>query len=312
MLKYTVRRLLTMIFPLICVSFITFSMMHLVPGDPALIVAGHKYGDQVGVETLELVREELGLNKHLLIQYSAWLKNLLKGDLGYSYTTDLPVWDEILNRLQATIELAFAAMLIALLISIPLGIYAALKHNAIADNVSMLIAISGASMPNFWLGIILISFFSIKLGWLPVYGRQGLASILLPAITLGTSAAGVLTRLVRSSMLEIMNQDYIKTAYSKGLNEGIIISKHALKNAFIPVLTIIGLQFGALLEGAVVVEVIFSWPGMGRLLIDAIFARNIPVIQGCILFITIIYLFINLLVDILYAWLNPKINYEVN
>ncbi|MEW6622889.1 MAG: nickel ABC transporter permease [Bacillota bacterium] len=310
MLKYIVRRVILMLFILLCVSIVTFSMMHLVPGDPAKIIAEQRYGEGVTSETVEWVRKDLGMDGAIAVQYFAWLTGVMQGDLGYSYSTDRPVWKEISSRFPATLELALAAMLVSLLISIPIGIYSAMKKYSIMDNISMFAAMLGVSMPNFWLGLLLILFFSVHLGWFPVYGRQDVTSLVLPAVTLGTGTAAVTARLVRSSMLEVLKQDYIRTAYSKGLKEIIIIYKHALKNAFIPVVTVIGLQFGALLEGAVVVEVIFAWPGIGRLLVDAIFARNFPVIQGCVLIITIFYVMINLLIDILYVWLDPRIRYD--
>jgi peptide/nickel transport system permease protein len=220
------------------------------------------------------------------------------------------VLDEILTRLPATVELAIAGMLVSLIIAIPVGIISATKQYSIVDNVSMLGALLGVSMPNFWLGLLLILLFSLHLGWLPVFGRGGIEHLILPAITLGTGMAAITTRLVRSSMLEVLRQDYIRTARAKGLNEKTVIGKHALKNALIPVVTVVGLQFGFLLEGAVIVEVIFAWPGMGRLLVDSIFARDFHVIQGCVLFIAVMFVLFNLLVDISYAYIDPRIRYE--
>jgi peptide/nickel transport system permease protein len=292
------------------VSVITFSMMYLVPGDPAEMIAVARYGkESVTAETIEHVRAKLGLDQPVPVQYFHWLSNVLQGELGYSFRTDQPVLDEILTRLPATIQLALAGMLVALIIAIPVGVISATRQYSAVDNISMFGAFLGASMPSFWLGLLLILFFSVHLGWLPVFGRGGIEHLTLPAITLGIGMAAINTRLTRSSMLEVLNQDYIRTARAKGLSENVVIYKHALKNALIPVITIIGLQFGHLLEGAVIVEVIFAWPGMGRLMVDSIFARDLPVIQGCVLFISVIFVLTNLLVDIFYAYLDPKIHY---
>ena len=201
-------------------------------------------------------------------------------------------------------------MLVTLIIAIPVGIISATKQHSTVDNISMFGALLGVSMPNFWLGLLLIMFFSVHLGWLPVFGRGGIEHLILPALTLGTGMAAITTRLVRSSMLEVLGQDYIRTARAKGLKEKVVIYNHALKNALIPVVTIVGLQFAFLLEGAVIVEVIFAWPGIGRLLVNSIFARDLPVIQGCILFIAAMFVLVNLLVDISYSYLDPKIHYE--
>lgn len=310
MLIYIIRRLGLMIFILLGVSVITFSMMHLVPGDPAEVIAMERYGEEITAETIEFVRAEFGLDQPVYLQYFNWLTNVLQGDLGYSFRTDRPVLDEILARLPATLQLALAGMLIALVIAIPVGIISATRQYSAVDNISMFGALLGVSMPNFWLGLLLIMFFSVHLGWLPVFGRGGIEHLILPAITLGTGMAAITTRLIRSSMLEVLGQDYIRTARAKGLKEKVVIYKHALKNAMIPVVTIVGLQFAFLLEGAVIVEVIFAWPGIGRLLVDSIFARDFMLIQGCILFIAAMFVLVNLLVDVSYAYLDPKIRYE--
>lgn len=311
MLTYIVRRIGLMIFIMLGVSIITFSMMHFVPGDPAEVIAIERYGEEVTADTIAHVRTELGLDQPVYIQYLRWLSNVLQGDLGYSFRTDRPVLDEILARLPATIQLALAGMLVSLLISIPVGIISATRQYSAVDNVSMFGALLGVSMPNFWLGLLLILFFSVYLGWLPVFGRGGIEHLILPAITLGTGMAAITSRLIRSSMLEVLSQDYIRTARAKGLKERVVVYKHALKNALIPVATVVGLQFGSLLEGAVIVEVIFAWPGIGRLLVDSIFARDFMVIQGCLLFIAAMFVFFNLLVDVSYAYLDPRIRYEV-
>lgn len=300
-----------MFFILLCVSMITFSLMHFVPGDPAEIIAERKYGENVTTETVELVKKEMGLDRPIFVQYFRWVAGLFQGDFGNSFRSGRPVWNEIMVRLPATAELALAAMLISLIIAIPVGILSAVKQYSMMDSIGMVGAMLGVSMPNFWLGLLLILVFSVHFGWLPVFGRGEITHLILPALTLGTGIAAVTTRLTRSSLLEILKQDYIRTARSKGLVERAVINRHALKNALIPVVTVVGLQFGALLEGAVVVEVIFAWPGLGRLLVDSIFARDFPVIQGCVFFIAVMYVIVNLLVDISYAWLDPRIRYEV-
>lgn len=310
-MTYVLRRLGLMVFIMLGVSVITFSMMHLVPGDPAEVIAMERYGEEITAETIEHVRRELGLDQPIYVQYSRWLSNVLHGDLGYSHRTDRPVLDEILTRLPATIQLALAGMLVSLIIAIPIGTISATRQYSAADNISMFGALLGVSMPNFWLGLLLIMFFSVHLGWLPVFGRGSIEHLILPAVTLGTGMAAITTRLIRSSILEVLGQDYIRTARAKGLKEKVVIYKHTLKNAMIPVVTIVGLQFASLLEGAVIVEVIFAWPGIGRLLVDSIFARDFMLIQGCILFIAAMFVLVNLLVDISYAYLDPKIRYEV-
>lgn len=310
MLKYILKRIFYMICVLLGVTILTFSLLHLVPGDPAEMIAIERYGEEVTADVIEHVRIELGLDKPLHIQYLKWLGNVLQGDLGYSSRTDRPVFDEIKMRFPATLELAIAGMFVSLIISIPIGIISAIKQYSAIDNASMFIALIGVSMPNFWLGLLLILFFSVHLGALPVFGRGGIEHLILPAITLGTGMAAITTRLIRSSMLEVLTQDYIRTARAKGLSEKIVIGKHALKNALIPVITIIGLQFATLLDGVVIIEVIFAWPGIGRLLVDSVFARDIPVIQAGVLFSAILITAANLLVDISYAYLDPKIRYE--
>jgi len=310
MLTYIVRRVGLMIFILLGVSIITFSMMYIVPGDPAEIIAIEQHGVEVTWETIEHVRTKYGLDQPVYVQYFNWLINVLQGDFGYSYRTDRPVLNEILARLPATMQLAIAGTLLSLTIAIPIGIISATKQYSVIDNLSMTGALIGVSMPNFWLGLLLILFFSLYLDWLPVFGRGGIEHLILPAITLGTGMAAITTRLTRSSMLEVIRQDYITTAKAKGLSEKIIIWNHALKNALIPVVTVIGLQFGGLLEGAVIVETIFAWPGVGRLLVDSIFARDFVMIQGCVFFMAVIYVLVNLMVDISYAYLDPRIRYE--
>lgn len=292
-------------------TLITFTIMRLTPGDPAEMIAMGRYGlYNVPKETIERIRIEECLNAPIYVQYGRWLTHVLYGDLGRSLITGEPVLSIILKKFPITLELAIASMIISILIAIPVGIISATRQYSLVDQISMAGALVGVSMPNFWLGTILMLVFSLYMNWLPVCGYGGIEHLVLPAITLGTGITAILTRLTRSSMLEVLEQDYIRTARAKGLSENIVILKHALKNAFIPVVTMAGLQFGRLLEGAVIVETIFAWPGIGKTLVDAIFARDFAMIQGCVLFIAVIFSLVNLAVDVSYAYLDPRIRYE--
>lgn len=296
---------------LLGVSIITFSMVHLTPGDPAkLILREQLGGEEPPRQAVEELREEMGLNAPFHVQYGKWLIKVLHGDLGNSFVTGRPVLKEILSRFPATLELAVASMIISLLIAIPVGIISAVKQNSIIDNVGMVGALLGVSIPNFWLALLLMLFFSLNLGLFPVAGYGGVKYLVLPAITLGTGMAAIITRLTRSSMLEIIAQDYMQAAKAKGLPAQTVITRHAFKNALVPVVTYVGLQLGWALEGAVIVETIFARPGIGRLLYNSVFARDFPAIQGCVLFFALIFVLVNLLVDISYAYLNPRIRYE--
>ena len=312
MLIYIIKRLILLIPILFLVTLISFSLLFIIPGDPAeTILTGP--GGGADPKAVEEFRIKMGLDKPIYIQYFTWLNDILHGNLGYSYLSKQPVLDQILSSFHATLKLAIVSMIISLMISIPIGIISAIKQYSAIDNVSMVGALLGVSMPNFWQGLLLILLFAVTLGWLPVagYGDHGdLEHIILPAITLGTSSAAITTRLMRSTMLETINQDYIQAARAKGLSERVVIGKHALKNALIPVVTMIGLNFGYLLDGSVVVETIFAWPGIGLLMVESIYLRDYPMIQGCILFVAVIFIFVNLMVDILYTYLDPRIRYE--
>jgi len=293
------------------VTMMTFLIMNLTPGDPAEMIAMARYGvDDLTREDIELVRVQEGLDAPVYIQYLRWLNHVLHGDLGCSLTNGDPVLPEILIRFQATIKLAVASMIIALIIAVPVGIISATRQYSMVDNASMMGAMLGVSMPNFWLGLLLMLLFSLYLGWFPVCGYGSFEYIVLPALTLGTGMAAITARMMRANMLEVLGQDYIRTARAKGLGEKIVISKHALKNALIPIVTIIGMQFGRVLEGAVIVETIFAWPGIGKLLVDSIYARDFAMIQGGVLFVAAIFVIVNLVVDISYTYLDPRIRYE--
>lgn len=310
MLKYILKRLLLVFVVVLGVTVVTFSAMQSAPGDPAEMIAVARYGEDLTQEEIEWVRVTEGLDAPVYIQYLRWLGHVLRLDLGKSLITYEDVLEEILTRFPATLVLATSSLILSLLIAVPTGIISAVRRNTIVDNACMTGALLGVSMPNFWLGLLLIWLFALSLGLLPSFGYGGIKHLILPTITLGTSMAAITTRLTRSSMLDVLNQDYIVTAKAKGLDERTILLKHALKNAMLPVITFVGLQLGFLLGGAVIVETIFAWPGIGRLLVDSIYARDFALVQGCVLFIAVIFALANLAVDILYAYLDPRIRYE--
>lgn len=288
------------------VATLVFFLIHMIPGDPVEVMLG----ETAMPSAKEELRKALGLDKALAEQYLIFLKNALIGDLGRSLHTNKPVLSAVIERYPATLELTITALIISILISIPAGIISAVKKNSFIDRLSMLFALFGVSIPNFWLGPLLIMLFSVQLGLLPVTGRESIYHLILPALTLGMGMAAILSRMTRASMLEVLNKEYITAAKAKGLSNFIVIVKHGLRNALIPIVTVIGLQFGALLAGAVITETIFSWPGIGRLMIQAINTRDYPLVQGCILIIALSYVLINLLTDILYAYIDPRIRYE--
>ena len=310
MLKYILKRLLLVFVVVLGVTVVTFSAMQSAPGDPAEMIAVARYGEDLTQEEIEWVRVTEGLDAPVYIQYLGWLGHILRLDLGKSLITYEDVLEEILTRFPATLVLTISSLILSLLIALPTGIISAVRKNTIVDNACMTGALLGVSMPNFWLGLLLIWLFALSLGLLPSFGYGSIKHLILPTITLGTSMAAITTRLTRSSMLDVLNQDYIVTAKAKGLDEKTILLRHALKNAMLPVITFVGLQLGFLLGGAVIVETIFAWPGIGRLLVDSIYARDFALIQGCVLFIAVIFALANLAVDILYAYLDPRIRYE--
>lgn len=306
MLGYIIRRLLLLIPTLFAVFTVVFLSTHLAPGCPALLLAG----DDASPEAIQAIEQELGLDQPLHVQYLRFLGRTLQGDLGRSLRTGRTVVAEIMFRYQATLELAGLSLLLATIVGVFAGIISAVKQNSVYDSICMVGSLFGIAAPVFWLGLMLMLVFSVYLGWLPTVGRGTFSQIILPAITLGAASTAVIARMTRSSMLEVMQQDYIRTARAKGLKERVVISKHALKNALIPVVTVIGLRFGALLGGAVLTETIFAWPGVGRLLVDAIFWRDFPLVQGGVLLIATTFIVINLVVDILYSFLDPRIQYK--
>ncbi|ABR49058.1 Nickel-transporting ATPase [Alkaliphilus metalliredigens QYMF] len=302
--KYILRRLLYLIPVILGVSLIVFTMMYFTPGDPARIMLGESAPD----EEVARMRESLGLDDPYVVQFGRYVKNaVVHQDIGRSYRTGRPVAEEVLTRFPATLKLAAAGVFVAVVIGIPIGIISATKQYSLFDNVAMIFALMGVSMPNFWQGMMGILIFSVYLGWFPSSGFSTFRHLILPATTIGTSSAAIITRMTRSSMLEVVRQDYIRTARAKGQAESVVINQHALKNALIPIITVIGLQFGYLLGGAVLTESIFSIPGVGKLMVDSILTRDFPVVQGGVLFIAVTFSMVNLVVDILYAYVDPRI-----
>ncbi|HEY8711556.1 MAG TPA: nickel ABC transporter permease [Thermoanaerobaculia bacterium] len=307
MTQYIIRRLLQMIPITLGILTLVFSLIHLIPGDPAAAVAG----EGARPEDIAQVRKELGLDQPLWKQYVTYLGNVAHGDLGRSFRTNEKVSKEILARYPATIELAFGAMIVALLVAFPLGIISAIYRNSWIDNVARFFALVGVSMPSFWFGPLLIIAFAINHTWFPVSGREeGLRSIVLPSVTMGLALAAILTRMIRVSLAEELNQLYVTTAIAKGVTRAKAIFRHALKNALIPVITVLALQFGSLLTGAIITEQIFSWPGLGRLLIQSINARDYPQVQASILVIAVTYIMVNFVSDLLYGVVDPRIKLE--
>jgi peptide/nickel transport system permease protein len=303
MADFFITRLLSAALVVLGVVLIVFFLIHMIPGDPVDAILG----ESARLADREALRRELGLDQPLLVQLMEYLSRLLQSDLGNSLQSKQPVASLLAERIPATLQLALAAMACALLIALPLGILAAVKRGQSWDWGAMGFSSLGVSIPNFWLGPILILCFSLWLGWTPVSGRDSLSSLILPAITLGTGFAAILARMIRSSLLEVLGEDYVRTARAKGLDESHVIWRHALRNAWLPVVTLIGLQLGALLGGAVVTEVVFDWPGIGSLMIDAIHKRDYPVVQGCVLFVSLCYVLINTLTDLVYGLIDPRI-----
>lgn len=303
MIAYFFRLLGSVVFVSWIVGTLVFFLIHLVPGDPVAVMLG----DWASPADEQALREQLGLHQPILTQYWIYLSGLVQFDLGQSLFFQQPVSELIAERFPMTLQLAVMALLVAVLIAFPLGLWAALRAGKWPDHLSMTVSLIGVSIPNFWLGPMLILFFSLWLAWLPVSGAEQPWSWVLPAITLGTALAAILARMLRASLLEVMHEDFIRTAQAKGLRGTVVYGKHALFNALLPVVTILGLQLGTLLGGAVITEVVFDWPGLGQLLVESIQRRDYPVVQGCILVISVAYITINGLTELVYAWLDPRI-----
>ncbi len=310
MLKYTIKRLLQLIPTLIIVSFIVFSMVRLIPGDPITLLYGLSESGGADEEYLDYMRDQYGLNDPLVVQYANWIGKIFKGDLGTSLYTHKPIITELANRYKNTIILAVGGTVVGSLVGMVFGIIAAVNHNKFGDNVIMVFSMLAVSTPSFFLAMLLMLFFSLKLGWLPSLGLKGPAYAVLPILTLGLGAVGMISRTTRSSMLDVINQDYIRTSRSRGIANNKIVFVHALRNALIPVLTAIGLRFGHLLAGAALVETVFSIPGLGRFMVDGISNRDYPVVQSTVLIFAVTFVVVNTIVDLLYGLADPRVKYE--
>ncbi|MDR7419074.1 MAG: ABC transporter permease [Armatimonadota bacterium] len=305
MARYLVGRLVAVFPVLVGVSFIVLLVMHLIPGDPAVVIAG------VGAsgEDIETIRRQLGLDRPFLLQYITWVNNMLRGDWGRSAVTREAVLPLLASRVQYTALLAAVGVVLAVGAGVPLGVLAAVRRNQPLDYGATMVALVGISAPIFWIGLVLQLLFAVRLGWLPTSGAGTWRHLVLPAIAIAANSTAILTRMTRSSLLEVLGQDYVRTAHSKGCARRRVIGHHALRNALIPIVTVIGLQFGYLLGGAVLTETVFVWPGVGRLLADAIFRRDFPVVQGAVMLIAVAFVFVNLLTDLAYAYLDPRVRY---
>ena len=307
MLKFTMKRLVYLVLVLVGVSFLVFLLLYMTPGDPVRMMLGESATPEAQAE----LRLELGLDDPFLVQYGRYIKNIVvHQDLGTSYSTRRPVLDEIMTVFPNTVKLATAAIIIAVILGTFLGIVSAVKQNSLLDNAVMVLALIGTSAPIFWIGILMIILFSVNLGWLPPSGFGSFKQLIMPALALGMQSTAVVARMTRSSMLEVIRQDFVKTARAKGQKESVVIMKHVFRNALIPVITVVGLQFGTLLGGAMLTEVVFSIPGVGRLMIEAIKQRDFPIVHGSVLFVAACFSLVNLAVDLLYAVVDPKVSKE--
>lgn len=309
MKSYLIIRVFSLIPLWLGISLLAFTLGSLAPGDPATVIAQRLSDVPPSQEQIETVRRELHLDKSLPSRYVRWLGQAITGDLGRSFRNNEPVLTELLSRFPATLQLALTAFTFALIVALPLGILSAVKKGSVWDHLARLAALAGTSLPNFWLAYLLILLFAVWLGWLPVAGQRADGSIILPALALALGAAAGLARLMRSSLLEILNEDFIRTARAKGLPEKTILIRHTLKGALIPVVTVSGIIFGHLLGGAIIIEQIFAWNGIGKLLIDSIYDRDYPMIQGFVIFTGFVFTLINLVIDIVYPWLDPQMRF---
>lgn len=310
---FLIQRLIRLIAVLFGVSLLTFSVLHLIPGDPVRVMLGDSIGGAASGDqsqsAYDNLRHQLGLDRPLPVQYARYVGHALTGDLGSSFQKRRTVIHIIGDALPSTLALTFAGMGVAILSGTALGVIAALKHHTWWDTGIMVLSLIGLATPSFWLGLVLLMIFSFRLGWFPVNAGSGVATLVLPAVTLGSGAAGTIARLARASLLEVLRDDYVLTARAKGLRESVVVVRHALVNALIPVVTVVGLQFGQLLAGAFIIEVVFNRPGIGRLLVDGVLSRDYPIVQGVALVAGVGYVLVNFLVDLSYAWLDPRIRY---
>lgn len=301
--RYIRKRILMLIPVIIGVSFLIYFIMDLAPGD----VISQLAPDNATTEQIEMLRHQYGYDRSVFYRYMMYMAGLVKGDLGTSYLTGKPVWEMFIQRLPATLMLSLGAIIVSMIISIPLGVFSAIHNGSLGDNAAMVVALLGLSMPNFWLGLLLIIAFSLQLGLFPSGGMDGIRSVILPAITIGTGYTAIMTRTTRSSMLDVIRQDYLRTARAKGVPEKVVIRKHALKNALIPIITVIGTQMAACIGGSVLTETVFAWPGVGRLIIDSVNQRDVPAVTGSIIMTTILISILLLVIDLLYAFVDPRI-----
>ena len=301
--RYIRKRILMLIPVIIGVSFLIYFIMDLAPGDVISPLAP----DNATTEQIEMLRHQYGYDRSVFYRYMMYMAGLVKGDLGTSYLTGKPVWEMFIQRLPATLALSLGAIIVSMIISIPLGVFSAIHNGSLGDNAAMVVALLGLSMPNFWLGLLLIIAFSLQLGLFPSGGMDGIRSVILPAITIGTGYTAIMTRTTRSSMLDVIRQDYLRTARAKGVPEKVVIRKHALKNALIPIITVIGTQMAACIGGSVLTETVFAWPGVGRLIIDSVNQRDVPAVTGSIIMTTILISILLLVIDLLYAFVDPRI-----
>lgn len=302
-MQLVISRLASATVVILGVLCLVFFLIHLVPGDPVEVMLG----ESARPADREALRQSLGLDQPLAIQFGQYLGNVSHLEFGDSLHSKRPITEILAERIPATLELAVAALIVAIVIAFPLGVIAAVRKDSTWDHSAMAVSLIGVSIPNFLMGPLLILFFAVWLGWFPVSGREGIGSLVLPAITLGTAMAAILSRMIRATLLEVLNEDYIRTARAKGLGPSAVIWRHALRNALLPVITLMGLQLGALLAGAVITEAVFSWPGIGQLIIEAIQSRDYPVVQACVLLISLSYVIVNTLTDLAYSWLDPRI-----
>lgn len=309
MLSYIARRILGLVPVLLGVAFLVFTMLWIAPGDPVVALLGDA-AQGIGSDALAELRRSYGLDRPFLVQFGSYLGDVLRGDLGVSIRSSQTVLSEITSRFPATLALAGSAMLVAILIGMVFGVLAAVYRGTIVDHVAVVIALLGVSVPVFWSGLVLMLVFSLYLDWLPASGFGSWRHLLMPAAAVGFSSAAFIARITRASLIEALRQDYVRTARSKGLSSRDVRLKHALRNALLPVVTVVGLQFGGLLGGAVLTETVFAWPGVGRMLVDAIRTRDMPLVQGTVLFVAVVFILVNLVVDLSYAALNPKVRYE--
>ena len=309
MLRFITKRIITAIFVFLGITFLTYAMMMLAPGNAPMEIAAARYGGQsmIDQETIDWITQQEGLDAPFYTQYYHWLRHIVCLDFGVSLVEEVPVWELISTRFGRTFELALTAICLALTISLPIGIFSGIRKGSRLDSFGVAFAVTGVSMPNYWLGLVLIVVFSVRLQWLPSFGRGDWQHFILPAVTLGTCLTAYTTRILRSAVIDTLQSEYLLAMKARGISSGLVLGRHIIKNAMIPVITVVGLEFGMILEGAVITETVFAWPGLGDLMVTAVSNRDYPLIQGMVLFTAVIFVFINFIVDIVYQYLDPRI-----